>query len=218
MLVAAPHPITRAGVVRLLAAGEPALQVAGEVDSVDAALDAYRLLAPDVVLAHLDLPDPDGLAGAKALRALDPAAVVLVLCGERDQEHAAGALRAGASGWLVNDASGAELARAVLAAAQGGAVLPAAGLSSVADPVAADRPRARGLRPGPSAACGTARSPSGWSISVKTVEKHVGAILRKTGARTAPSRPPGPGARRVGESPPEDGEIPRTRPRPGAAP
>jgi signal transduction histidine kinase/DNA-binding NarL/FixJ family response regulator len=181
VLVAAPHPITRAGVVRLLAAGEPALQVAGEVDSVDAALDAYRLLAPDVVLAHLDLPDPDGLAGAKALRALDPAAVVLVLCSHRDQEQATAALRAGASGWLVDDAAGTELARALLAAAQGRAVLPAAALNSVADPVAlTDREREvyglvrRGLR--------DKQIAERLVISVKTVEKHVGAVLRKTGA------------------------------------
>ncbi|HEV7656271.1 MAG TPA: GAF domain-containing protein [Mycobacteriales bacterium] len=182
VLVAAPHPITRAGVVRLLAAGEPALQVAGEVDSVDAALDAYRLLAPDVVLVHLDLPDPDALAGAKAIRALDPAAIVLVLCAERDQEHAAATLRAGASGWLVDDASGTELARAVLAAAQGRAVLPAAALNSVADPVAlTDRERevyglvCRGLR--------DKQIAERLVISVKTVEKHVGAVLRKTGSR-----------------------------------
>jgi signal transduction histidine kinase/DNA-binding NarL/FixJ family response regulator len=181
VLVAAPHPITRAGVVRLLASGEPALQVAGEVESVDAALDAYRLLAPDVVLVHLDLPDPDGLAGAKAIRALDPAAVVLVLCAGRDQEHAAAALRAGVSGWLVDDASGTELSRAVLAAAQGRAVLPAAALNSVADPVAlTDREREvyglvrRGLR--------DKQIAERLVISVKTVEKHVGAVLRKTGA------------------------------------
>ncbi|HEY6745188.1 MAG TPA: histidine kinase [Mycobacteriales bacterium] len=182
VLVAAPHPITRAGVVRLLAAGEPALQVAGEVDSVDAALDAYRLLAPDVVLVHLDLPDPDGLAGVRAIRALDPAAVVLVLCAARDQEHAAGTLRAGASGWLVEDAGGTELARALLAAAQGRAVLPAAALSGVADPVAlTGREREvhalarRGLR--------DKQIAERLGISVKTVEKHVGAVLRKTGVR-----------------------------------
>ncbi|HST64198.1 MAG TPA: GAF domain-containing protein [Mycobacteriales bacterium] len=182
VLVAAPHPITRAGVVRLLVAGEPALQVAGEVDSVDAALDAYRLLAPDVVLAHLDLPDPDGLAGVRALRDLDPAAVVLVLCSGRDQEHAAATLRAGASGWLVDDATGTELSRALLAAAQGRAVLPAAALTGVADPVAlTDREREvyalarRGLR--------DKQIAERLTISVKTVEKHVGAVLRKTGAR-----------------------------------
>lgn len=182
VLVAAPHPITRAGVVRLLAAGEPALQVAGEVDSVDAALDAYRLLAPDVVLVHLDLPDPDGLAGVRALRTLDPAAVVLVLCAGRDQEHAAATLRAGASGWLVEDAGGTELARALLAAAQGRAVLPAAALSGVTDAVAlTEREREvfalarRGLR--------DKQIAERLTISVKTVEKHVGAVLRKTGAR-----------------------------------
>ncbi len=181
-LVAAPHPITRAGVVRLLAAGEPALQVAGEVDSVAAALDAYRLLAPDVVVAHLDLADPDGLAGVRAFRALDPAAVVLVLCARRDQERAAAAVRAGASGWLVDDATGTELARALLAAAEGRSMVPAAALSGVAGAVPlTDREREvfllvrRGLR--------DKQIAERLVISVKTVEKHVGAVLRKTGAR-----------------------------------
>ena len=181
-LVAAPHPITRAGVVRLLAAGEPALQVAGEVDSVAAALDAYRLLAPDVVVAHLDLADPDGLAGVRAFRALDPAAVALVLCARRDQERAAAAVRAGASGWLVDDATGTELARALLAAAEGRSMVPAAALSGVADAVPlTDREREvfllvrRGLR--------DKQIAERLVISVKTVEKHVGAVLRKTGAR-----------------------------------
>ena len=161
-LVAAPHPITRAGVVRLLAAGEPALQVAGEVDSVAAALDAYRLLAPDVVVAHLDLADPDGLAGVRAFRGLDPAAVVLVLCARRDQERAAAAVRAGASGWLVDDATGTELARALLAAAEGRSMVPAAALSGAGRRGAADRPGAGGLPAWSGAGCGTSRSPSGW--------------------------------------------------------
>ena len=181
-LVAAPHPITRAGVVRLLGAGEPALQVAGEVDSVAAALDAYRLLAPDVVVAHLDLADPDGLAGVRAFRALDPAAVALVLCARRDQERAAAAVRAGASGWLVDDATGTELARALLAAAEGRSMVPAAALSGVAGAVPlTDREREvfllvrRGLR--------DKQIAERLVISVKTVEKHVGAVLRKTGAR-----------------------------------
>jgi signal transduction histidine kinase/DNA-binding NarL/FixJ family response regulator len=182
VLVAAPHPITRAGVVRLLAAGEPALQVAGEVDSVAAALDAYRLLTPDVVVAHLDLADPDGLAGVRAFRGLDPAAVVLVLCARRDQELAATAVRAGASGWLVDDATGTELARALLAAAEGRSMVPAAALSGVADAVPlTDREREvfglvrRGMR--------DKQIAERLVISVKTVEKHVGAVLRKTGAR-----------------------------------
>ena len=182
VLVAAPHPVTRAGVVRLLAAGEPALQVAGEVDSVAAALDAYRLLAPDVVVAHLDLADPDGLAGVRAVRGVDPAAVVLVLCARRDQERAAAAVRAGASGWLVDDATGTELARALLAAAEGRSMVPAAALSGAADAVPlTDREREvfglvrRGLR--------DKQIAERLVISVKTVEKHVGAALRKTGAR-----------------------------------
>ena len=182
VLVAAPHPITRAGVVRLLAAGEPALQVAGEVDSVAAALDAYRLLAPAVVVAHLDLADPDGLAGVRAFRGLDPAAVVLVLCTRRDQELAAAAVRAGASGWLVDDATGTELARALLAAAEGRSMVPAAALSGVLDAVPlTDREREvfllvrRGLR--------DKQIAERLVISVKTVEKHVGAVFRKTGAR-----------------------------------
>jgi signal transduction histidine kinase/DNA-binding NarL/FixJ family response regulator len=181
VLVVAPHPITRAGVVRLLAAGEPAVQVAGEVESVAAAVDAYQLLAPDVVVAHLDLADPDGLAGVRAVRTLDPAAVVLVLCARRDQERAAAAVRAGACGWLVDDATGTELARALLAAAEGRSMVPAAALSGVAAAVPlTDREREvfllvrRGLR--------DKQIAERLVISVKTVEKHVGAGLRKTGA------------------------------------
>ena len=162
VLVAAPHPITRAGVVRLLAAGEPALQVAGEVDSVDAALDAYRLLAPDVVLAHLDLPDPDGLAGVKAL------------AGARPGRGGAGAVRragtrstprprcgpAPAAGWSTTRPARSWPARCS-PPRQGRAVLPAAALSGW--PTGrAHRPGARGVTAWSAAGCGTSRSPSGW--------------------------------------------------------
>jgi signal transduction histidine kinase/DNA-binding NarL/FixJ family response regulator len=182
VLVAAPHPITRAGIVRLLAAQEPALQVVGEVDSVDATLDAYQLLVPDAVLAHLDLSDVEGPAVVRALRGLDPAAVVLVLCSRREAGQAAAVLRAGASGCLVDDATGADLARALLAAAEGRAVLPAGALVAEPAPVElTDREREvyqlvrRGLR--------DKQIAERLVISVKTVEKHVGAMLRKTGAR-----------------------------------
>ena len=127
-------------------------------------------------------PTRTGWPGCGRSAALDPAAVVLVLCARRDQERAAAAVRAGASGWLVDDATGTELARALLAAAEGRSMVPAAALSGVADAVPlTDREREvfllvrRGLR--------DKQIAERLVISVKTVEKHVGAVLRKTGAR-----------------------------------
>jgi DNA-binding NarL/FixJ family response regulator len=100
------------------------------------------------------------------------------------------ALRDGARGYLDKDATGPELARAVLAAANGSAMLSAPALD-----------RLDGRRPGSvgAGACLTDRErqvrqlleqglpdkeiAERLLISAKTVEKHVGAILRKTGAR-----------------------------------
>ena len=183
VLVAAPHPVTRAGVVRLLAAGEPALQVAGEVDSVAAALDAYRLLAPDVVLAHLDLADPDGLAGVRRSRPSTRPRWCWCSAPAGTRSGPRRRVRAGASGWLVDDATGTELARAAArrrARAARWCRRPRCPGWPTQVPLT-DREREvsglvrRGLR--------DKQIAERLVISVKTVEKHVGAVLRKTGAR-----------------------------------
>ncbi|MGD9694421.1 MAG: response regulator [Thermoleophilia bacterium] len=187
LLVVDDHEAVRVGISRLLSDSEPSIEIVGQAGSGRQALVLWRALRPDVVLMDLRMPDGDGVEAIARIRAEDPEAAIVALTAFDHDELVTGAVRAGARGYLGKDASGPELARAVLAAAHGGALLSgdaverlqahfsgaAAGLSEREREVLALLER--GL---PDRAIAEA-----LTISVKTVEKHVGAILRKTGAR-----------------------------------
>lgn len=188
ILVVDDQPVTRAGLVRLLTAAEPGLQVVAEIDSPPALLDAYRLLHPDVVLVDAYLEGHDGVECTRQLVAEDAGAAVVLLGATAGDPIVGQALRAGARGCVGPDADGPELARAVLAAAHGGITLSAGARDALP----------RQANPGPDATALTVRErevrdllerslrdkqiAERLNISVKTVEKHVGAVLRKTGA------------------------------------
>jgi DNA-binding NarL/FixJ family response regulator len=132
----------------------------------------------------LRMPDGDGVEAIVRIRAEDPEAAIVALTAFDHDGLVTSALRAGARGYLGKDASGADLARAVLAAAHGGALLSGDAVERLyahfnGAPALSDREREvlaliqRGL---PDRLIADA-----LSISVKTVEKHVGSILRKTG-------------------------------------
>jgi DNA-binding NarL/FixJ family response regulator len=85
-------------------------------------------LRPDVLLLDVQMPEMDGVAVLEALRAQadsqEPAVLVLTTYDQDDQLLAA--LRAGAKGYVLKEAEGPELVRAVRALARGEALLPAA--------------------------------------------------------------------------------------------
>ena len=184
LLLVDDHEAVRVGIARLLADAEPSIEVVGHARSGRQALVMWRALRPDVTLMDLRMPDGDGVEAIAAIRGEDPAAAIVALTAFDHDELVAAALRAGARGYLGKDASGAELARAVLAAAHGGALLSegavdrlhahfngATGLSDREQEVLTLLERALPDR----------QIADALSISVKTVEKHVGSILRKTG-------------------------------------
>ncbi|WP_198664359.1 hybrid sensor histidine kinase/response regulator transcription factor [Jiangella endophytica] len=188
VLVVDDQAVTRAGLARLLAAAEPGVQVVAEIDTAPALLDAYRLLRPDVVLVDAYLGGHDGVECTRQLVAEDPGAAV-VLLGARSGDPLVGqALRAGARGCVGPDADGPELARAVLAAAHGGITLSASVSDALPRPPApaadgaALTVREREVRDLLERGLRDKQIAGRLSISVKTVEKHVGAVLRKTGA------------------------------------
>ena len=146
----------------------------------------WRAMRPDVVLMDLRMPDGDGVEAIVRIRADDPEAAIVALTAFDHDDLVTGALRAGARGYLGKDASGPDLARAVLAAAHGGALLSGDAVERLhahfnGAPALSGREREvfslleRGLP--------DRQIADALSISVKTVEKHVGAILRKTGAQ-----------------------------------
>ncbi|GAA2100210.1 response regulator transcription factor [Streptomyces albiaxialis] len=123
VLIADDQAMVRQGFTVLLDA-EPGIRVVGQAEDGHAALARCAELAPDVVLMDIRMP---GLGGIDATRRLkesgDPAVKVLVLTTFDLDEYVYEALRAGASGFLLKDASAAELAHAVRVVAAGEALL-----------------------------------------------------------------------------------------------
>ena len=143
LLVVDDHEAIRIGIARLLSDAEPSIEVVGQAGSGREALARWRTLRPDVVLMDLRMPDGDGVEAIVRIRGEDAEAAIVALTAFDHDELVAGALRAGARGYLGKDASGAELARAVPAAAHGGALLSGRG-GGVAARALQRRPRALG--------------------------------------------------------------------------
>jgi DNA-binding NarL/FixJ family response regulator/signal transduction histidine kinase len=192
VLVVHPRPIVRAGLVRLLARAEPEIRVVGEIGEARAVVDAVRVLEPDVVLLDLQMPELDGARLTSYIRSVSPDTSILLLADDTADNLLRDAVTAGARGCVGSDADGAALARAVLAAARGDVSLTEQVLrrfvrarSEPAEEALTEREHEvrklveRGLP--------DKRIATLLGISVKTVEKHVGAVLRKTGSanRTA---------------------------------
>ncbi|RST05331.1 response regulator transcription factor [Streptomyces sp. WAC05374] len=104
---------------------EPDIEVPAACDG-RGAVDAVEAHRPDVVLLDLRMPDVDGLSVLAALRSRSPRPAVAVLTTFSADEDIAAALGAGASGFLLKDATPHELADAVRVLASGGTVLSSA--------------------------------------------------------------------------------------------
>jgi signal transduction histidine kinase/DNA-binding NarL/FixJ family response regulator len=205
VLVAARQPALRAGLARLLAWTEPFLEVIGEAATSDEAVDACRAMRPEVALADLGMapgrnyrgePRPDGGITGGGITGLLIAAheglAVVGICdagAEQADEQVATAMRAGARGCVDTGADGPELARAVAAAARGQAILSGPMLRQLHRGLRADEftapltDREREVRSLMEQGLPDKAIAERLMLSVKTVEKHAGAVLRKTGAR-----------------------------------
>jgi signal transduction histidine kinase/DNA-binding NarL/FixJ family response regulator len=190
VLVAARRPALRAGLARLLTWTEPGTEIVGEVETSREAARACRELRPDVALVDLGLPADtdgqrhrDGVTGLLLLAA--PQLAVLGLCEAGDDDLVAEAMRAGARGCVDLGATGPQLAQAVVAAGRGEAILSDVVLGQLHRGMRADdlTEREREVRELMEQGLPDRLIAQRLMLSVKTVEKHAGAVLRKTGAR-----------------------------------
>jgi DNA-binding NarL/FixJ family response regulator len=122
VVVADDQDLIRTGLVMILDA-QPDLEVVGVAADGRQAVALAGRTAPDVVLMDVRMPVLDGVAATREILAARPATHVLVLTTFDLDEYVLGALRAGASGFLVKDAPRGSLLAAVRAVAAGDVLL-----------------------------------------------------------------------------------------------
>jgi DNA-binding NarL/FixJ family response regulator len=122
VLIADDHPIVRNG-LRGAFADEPDIDVAGEAADGRQAVEQAVRLGVDVVLMDLRMPVMSGVQAIAALRERAPAIRVLVVTTFDSEADVLPAIEAGATGYLLKDATPGELLRAVRAAHRGESVL-----------------------------------------------------------------------------------------------
>jgi DNA-binding NarL/FixJ family response regulator len=138
------HPIVREGLRGMLAA-EPGLEVAAEAASGDEAVALVPRVRPDVILMDLRMPGGDGVS---AIERLGPGHRVLVLTTFEDDADIVRAVRSGAAGYLLKDASRTDLAAAIRDVAAGRTVLSPS-VSARLDAARASEAREAGTAPAP---------------------------------------------------------------------
>jgi DNA-binding NarL/FixJ family response regulator len=121
VIVVDDHDLLRKGLRDLLS--EHGLQVVGEAGDGDDAVRLVAHAAPDVVVMDLNMPRMSGVEATRRLASVAPSTRVLVLTVSADDSTVAEAIAAGATGYLLKDASGDDIAAGVRAAAAGEALL-----------------------------------------------------------------------------------------------
>jgi DNA-binding NarL/FixJ family response regulator len=121
VLVADDHPVFRRGMRAILGA-ESGTELVGEATDGEEAAALALELRPDVVLMDLNMPNANGIEATRRILEANPETAVLMLTMFEDDKSIFAAMRAGAHGYVLKGADGAETLRAIQAAAGGEAI------------------------------------------------------------------------------------------------
>jgi DNA-binding NarL/FixJ family response regulator len=121
VLVADDHPVFRRGMRAILGA-EPDTELVGEAIDGEEAIARALELHPDVILMDLNMPKVSGIEATRRIIEASPNTAILMLTMFEDDKSIFAAMRAGAHGYVLKGADGAETLRAIHAVASGEAI------------------------------------------------------------------------------------------------
>jgi DNA-binding NarL/FixJ family response regulator len=194
LLIADDQAVVRIGFTAMLDA-QPDMTVVGAAQDGRHAVSLARQLRPDVVLMDIRMPVLDGIGATRQLKAADPAPQVLVLTTFDLDDYVYDALRAGASGFLLKDATPEQIIAAVRVVGSGDALLAPsvtrrliaefAGRARLAAPPELDRltTREREVLLLVAAGLTNAEIAGRLYLAEQTVKSHVSSVLLKLGLR-----------------------------------
>jgi DNA-binding NarL/FixJ family response regulator len=194
VVLADDQPLVRSG-LRMVMADHPDLEVVGEAATGAEAVQLVRDTGPDVVVMDIRMPGMDGIEATRLITAGPAATRVLVLTTFDEDDYVYGALRAGASGFVVKDMALNDILAAIRVVAVGDALIaPAVTRRLIAD--FAGRPPRQSSRPVAGITererevltlIGRGRTNTEIAedlfITVATAKSHVSRLLTKLGAR-----------------------------------
>lgn len=118
LLLVDDHQVVRSG-LRMLLSNENDVEIVGDAGTAREALEAVKLLKPDVVLMDIGLPDMSGIDATREIKRTHPEIAVVALTIHEDEEYFFKMLEAGAGGYVPKRAAPEELLTAIRAAAAG---------------------------------------------------------------------------------------------------
>jgi len=122
VLIVDDHEVVRLG-LRSLLGREKAIEIVGEAATAEEAVAQAERLQPTVVLMDVRLPDRSGIEACREIRAAAPDTRVIMLTSYADDEAVFASILAGASGYLLKQAGGLDLVRAIERVADGQSLL-----------------------------------------------------------------------------------------------
>jgi len=112
LLIADDHALVREG-LRTMLSGEPGIEVVAEANDGKQALDLCRDLRPDLVLMDVRMPVMDGLEATRRIKQEMPKTSVMMVTMHENPDYLFEAIKAGAAGYVLKDASGERILGAV---------------------------------------------------------------------------------------------------------
>jgi DNA-binding NarL/FixJ family response regulator len=195
VLIADDHAVVREGIRHVLAS-DIGFEVVGEAANGVEAVALAESLQPDVVVLDLSMPELSGLKAAEQIRATVPDACILVLSIHDHEEYVLQSVRAGAQGYLRKDSSPSELRGAIRALYDGGSVFSAPVARTLSSALRSERleddhrgrlddltARERDVLVEVARGRTNKQIAGQLGISVRTVESHREALMKKLGLR-----------------------------------